>query len=140
MYGVPFEPEEASANDEALEGSAGLSATGGIESDDSWEDDVEEMNFTETDSTEETETSEIISSEDIYEQDDSLEDIAGIEVSTSEPSTEEVSAMFEDKEETVSGDKPSNAPPVPASGLPEGWTMDQWEWYGHEWLAKNSDD
>jgi hypothetical protein len=140
MYGVPFEPEEASANDEALEGSAGLSATGGIESDDSWEDDVEEMNFTETDSTEETETSEIISSEDIYEQDDSLEDIAGIEVSTSEPSTEEVSAMFEDKEEIVSGDKPSNAPPVPASGLPEGWTMDQWEWYGHEWLAKNSDD
>ena len=33
-------------------------------------------------------------------------------------------------------EKPSNAPPVPESGLPEGWTMEQWEWYGHEWLAK----
>jgi hypothetical protein len=139
MYGVPFEPEESSATDEALGDSAGISATGGIVSDDSWEDDVEEMNFIETDSPEEEETTKQASSEDIYEQDDSLEDIAGIEVSASEPSSEDVSAMFEEKEEK-SDDKPSNAPPVPASGLPEGWTMDQWEWYGHEWLAKNSDD
>ncbi len=139
MYGVPFEPEESSATDEALGDSAGISATGGIVSDDSWEDDVEEMNFIETDSPEEEETTKQASSEDLYEQDDSLEDIAGIEVSASEPSSEDVSAMFEEKEEQ-SEDKPSNAPPVPASGLPEGWTMDQWEWYGHEWLAKNSDD
>lgn len=32
---------------------------------------------------------------------------------------------------------PSDAPPVPESGLPEGWTMDQWRWYGAEWLDKN---
>jgi len=141
MYGVPFEPEEASATDEALEGSAGLSATGGIESDDSWDDEVEEMNFTESDSTEEEgEFKMENTSKDIYEQDDSLEDIAGIDVTTSEPSTEDVSAMFEEKEETKSEEKPSNAPPVPAEGLPEGWTMEQWEWYGHEWLAKNSGD
>ena len=141
MYGVPFEPEEASANDEALKDSAGLSATGGIESDDSWDDEVEEMNFAESDSIEEEgEPKMEDSSKDIYEQDDSLEDIAGIDVTTSEPSTEDVSAMFEEKEETESEEKPSNAPPVPAEGLPEGWTMDQWEWYGHEWLAKNSGD
>jgi hypothetical protein len=139
MYGVPFEPEESSATDEALGDSAGISATGGIVSDDSWEDDVEEMNFVETDSSEKEETTKQASSEDLYEQSDSLEDIAGIEVSASEPSSEDVSAMFEEKEEK-SDDKPSNAPPVPASGLPEGWTMDQWEWYGHEWLAKNGDD
>ena len=28
----------------------------------------------------------------------------------------------------------STAPPVPAQGLPEGWTMDQWEHYGAQWL------
>ena len=140
-YGVPFAPEESTANDEALEGSAGLSATGGIESDGSWDDEVEEMNFNESQSVEEDEESSIVvSAEEIYEQDNSLEDIAGIDVSSSEPSTEDVSAMFEDKENVESEDKPSNAPPVPAEGLPEGWTMDQWEWYGHEWLAKNSDN
>ena len=31
---------------------------------------------------------------------------------------------------------PPEAPPVPAEGLPDGWTMDQWKWYGAEWLAK----
>ena len=33
---------------------------------------------------------------------------------------------------------PAEAPPLPEGGLPEGWTMDQWRWYGHEWLEKNS--
>ncbi len=29
------------------------------------------------------------------------------------------------------------APPVPASGLPDGWTMDQWNVYGQMWLEQN---
>jgi len=28
------------------------------------------------------------------------------------------------------------APPVPPSGLPPGWTMEQWQHYGHEWLRR----
>ena len=32
---------------------------------------------------------------------------------------------------------PTEAPPLPEGGLPPGWTMDQWKWYGHEWLEKN---
>jgi len=31
----------------------------------------------------------------------------------------------------------TSGPPLPASGLPEGWTMDQWAWYGEQWLADN---
>ena len=31
---------------------------------------------------------------------------------------------------------PAEAPPIPSTGLPEGWTEDQWRWYGHEWLQK----
>ena len=27
-------------------------------------------------------------------------------------------------------------PPLPATGLPEGWSMEQWEHYGHQWLAQ----
>ena len=27
-------------------------------------------------------------------------------------------------------------PPLPATGLPEGWTMDQWEYYGQQYLDR----
>ena len=30
-----------------------------------------------------------------------------------------------------------SAPPVPAGGLPDGWTMEQWEVYGQMWLEQN---
>jgi hypothetical protein len=31
----------------------------------------------------------------------------------------------------------SQAPPLPATGLPEGWTMEQWGYYGAQWLIDN---
>ena len=30
-----------------------------------------------------------------------------------------------------------NGPPLPPTGLPAGWTMEQWNAYGHMWLEKN---
>ena len=30
-------------------------------------------------------------------------------------------------------------PPLPPGGLPDGWSMEQWKEYGHEWLRENSD-
>ena len=32
----------------------------------------------------------------------------------------------------------SAGPPLPPSGLPEGWTMEQWEHYGQQWLDSQS--
>ncbi len=29
-------------------------------------------------------------------------------------------------------------PPVPPSGLPDGWSMEQWNHYGHEWLSRQN--
>ena len=138
-YGVPFEPkEENTVNQEALEGTAGLSATGGVESDESWGDDVEAMDFSEkSEETDEVE-SIAVSADDLYGDDSEMSDIAGMEISDPEGSEQEVSEMLADEHETVD-EKPANAPPVPESGLPEGWTMEQWEWYGHEWLAKYGD-
>ena len=31
----------------------------------------------------------------------------------------------------------SSGPPLPATGLPEGWTMEQWNYYGEQWRATN---
>jgi hypothetical protein len=56
-----------------------------------------------------------------YEE-ESIEAIAGMPAP--EPAQEEAQSP------------PDEAPPVPEGGLPDGWTMDQWRWYGHEWLSK----
>jgi uncharacterized membrane protein len=31
----------------------------------------------------------------------------------------------------------ASGPPLPPSGLPDGWTMEQWQHYGHQWLQRN---
>ena len=33
-----------------------------------------------------------------------------------------------------------NAPPIPESGLPEGWTMEQWQYYGQQWLDSQKEE
>jgi len=30
----------------------------------------------------------------------------------------------------------ASAPPLPSDGLPPGWTVEQWQHYGHQWLAQ----
>ena len=48
--------------------------------------------------------------------------------------TSEIAAPLAD-----SPDAPTGPPPaIPAEGLPPGWTQEQWEWYGHEWLEEQS--
>jgi len=31
---------------------------------------------------------------------------------------------------------PPGVPPIPETGLPEGWTMEQWQYYGHQYLQQ----
>ena len=37
----------------------------------------------------------------------------------------------------IPNETPIGIPPIPDSGLPTGWTMEQWKWYGEEWLKNN---
>ena len=130
IYGTALPPNQStkSASVEALEGTAGLSAQGGVESDSAWDDDVVSLDFTVNDGDLDVddESSESIDASSLYGEDDSLEAIAGMPapVAAEKPTSEEAAEV------------PTAAPPIPASGLPEGWTMDQWKWYGQEWLDK----
>ena len=121
----------SAAMSEALEGTAGSSATGGVESDSLWDDDVKPLDMEEKEETEiESEpTEEVRDDEELFTGDESIESIASMGTEP-EPATEEPEPAQE---------APAEAPPLPASGLPEGWTMDQWKWYGHEYLAKYGD-
>ena len=45
--------------------------------------------------------------------------------------------------QTVHAEQPVSqhrGPPLPETGLPEGWTMEQWEHYGPQWLAQQQPD
>lgn len=120
----------SAAMSEALEGTAGSSATGGIDSDSLWDDDVKPLDMEEKEQSglELESVDEPSTSEDMFSGDESIESIAsmgeGSEPVDEEPTPEPVQ------------EAPTEAPPLPASGLPEGWTMEQWKWYGHEYLAK----
>ena len=120
----------SAAMDEALEGTAGSSAMGGVESDSLWDDDVKplEMDQKEESGFEDEAMDESTSSEEMFSDDESIESIASMGAEP-EPVAEEAAPA-------PAQEAPAEAPPLPASGLPEGWTMDQWKWYGHEYLAK----
>ena len=136
-YGVPFQPkDDNTANQEALEGTAGLSATGGIEADESWDDEVAAMDFTDKHEDDEETVANVVSADDLYDDDTDMSELAGIDIASSATSEVDVSAVLQEDSDPVAEEKPSNPPPLPETGLPEGWTMEQWEWYGHEWLAK----
>ena len=125
-YGGVDPSLSSSASREALEGRGGLSAGGGIVSDSSWDDDVEQLNFevepdgfADLDIKEDGPVGEV---EAVTYEEESIEAIAGMPVPQSA--------------EEATQSPPDEAPPLPDGGLPDGWTMDQWRWYGKEWLAK----
>ena len=125
-YGGVDRTLSSNASREALEGRGGLSAGGGIVSDSSWDDEVEQLNFevepdgfADLDIKEDGPMGEV---EAITYEEESIESIAGM------PAPE----VSQDQVQSP----PEDVPPLPESGLPDGWTMDQWRWYGKEWLAK----
>ena len=128
-YGGVQPGASSKAAEEALEGRGGLSADGGIISDASWDDDVAQLDFDKE--------------QDAYDEQDVLEERVDEQtpVTYEEESIETLAGVSQtERQEAVSDagvpTMPSEAPPLPEGGLPEGWTMDQWRWYGHEWLAK----
>ena len=140
-YGEAFGNDDNSAETEALEGKAGLSAVGGVDSGKFWDDEVAPMDVADDgdvlgsgfDDIDLKGTDEITETNEVMEESASLEELAGMPPQTTVADVEEKAA--EPSEEI-----PDATPPLPAEGLPDGWTMDQWKWYGAEWLAKQKED
>ena len=134
QYGGVRPGASTNASLEALEGRGGLSADGGIISDASWDDDVDQLNFEqeEADGFDDMAIKSDGSTKEAgsmtYEE-ESIEAIAGV-------GAEPEAAPASEASPAESAEMPNEAPPLPEDGLPDGWTMDQWRWYGHEWLAK----
>ena len=59
--------------------------------------------------------------------------ILSIQLKFSKSKTEE--KQWEQTEEVLQ-DSPPTTPPLPDGQLPPGWTMEQWQWYGHEYLEE----
>ena len=55
------------------------------------------------------------------------------------PRSEEIGKKYDNTEFVGAEDEANQgtqSPPIPDSGIPAGWTMEQWEYYGHEHLEK----
>ncbi len=132
-----------SISEEALTGHAGLSARGGVEDDALWRDDPMEsekdaMNANEAPLQPMPAEPQEMGPEGAEERENEAQ-ATGVGPT---PAIAETSAT-DDAPLTESGSEAkehATAPPVPESGLPEGWTMEQWEHYGHQWLAKQAED
>ena len=135
-FGVPFDPRE-SVEEEALGGKAGSSGFGGIESDDHWDDEVSPLEI--GDGKVHLSDDEVVNviPEMSYEDGLSIEELAG-----KKPVADVSSVEVSDLSDEVTSGPPSQVeepqtPPVPEAGLPDGWTMEQWKWYGAQWLESN---
>ena len=54
-----------------------------------------------------------------------------------EDEKEEEYVDFEEQPDVPEKQQEQN-PPIPEDGLPEGWTIEQWKYYGEEWLKRQN--
>ena len=66
-----------------------------------------------------------------------LETSSSGEVLTGGVSDQEIQAALAQSSASAPPPSPDGAPPLPLSGLPDGWTIEQWSAYGHLWWEQN---
>ena len=66
-----------------------------------------------------------------------LETSSSGEVLTGGVSDDEIQTALAQSAASAPPPSPDGAPPLPLSGLPDGWTIEQWAAYGHLWWEQN---
>jgi hypothetical protein len=87
---------------------------------------------------------------EVIDPDTATEEVADVETpadtptspeSEPEPEPESASETPPEPEPAATGQvAPDEAPELPPGGLPEGWTAEQWRWYGHQWLESHGEN
>ncbi len=81
------------------------------------------------------------------ELDDEFNSDTGFESETRKPASPPPGFVFEQAlqqapqnfdDSGISIEELLEGPALPENGLPEGWSMDQWKYYGHEWLKSQN--
>ncbi|MDE0574013.1 MAG: hypothetical protein OSB32_00305 [Candidatus Poseidoniales archaeon] len=133
--------QDATRELDAWETGGEFETRGGIDEQKAWGDESlaaeEESSSTDDDdlkTDDESESEPDYIAEEMTVPDSSTDEIA--EVEEDEPASGTTS---EPSPQSSTQEQPAEAPPLPSGGLPEGWTMEQWRWYGHQWLEQNTD-
>jgi hypothetical protein len=112
---------------------------GGIDEQKAWDEDPLDVEDEVEDDTTDDDLvfdEENKSTEPVAELDNSQESSA-VEETVVEEVEVQAEAVPEQSPEPTPEQPPEEAPPLPSGGLPEGWTMEQWRWYGHQWLERH---
>ena len=140
-----FNPSDAMEELSAEESGETFTTSGGVTDQEMWDDeipDIELASSVDSDSIIDDDEMKVIPelTESTGELDDesSLEEMAGEMADTTDAAATEIPDENDAGTNEEQGGGPPEAPPIPDSGLPEGWTEEQWRWYGHQWLEKNS--
>ena len=59
---------------------------------------------------------------------------AGINANIAAPTPQPIAAPLVEESANVAAEESRGAPPLPPSGLPDGWSQDQWESFGWQYL------
>jgi hypothetical protein len=147
-----FNPRDAMEELSAEESGEAFTASGGVVDQEMWEDEIPDIELgaqTDDDVDDADSEGKVLPELDddstALDEDVSLEEMAGDISDTSAVAAMEIPEEGEE-DAAEADDAPAaqpapqeapEAPPLPASGLPAGWTEEQWRWYGHQWLKDN---
>ena len=133
-----YDHQDATKELEASEEGSGFETRGGIIDDKAWDDEPLGTG------TEQEVSSSDQDLEDSFDDEDDKEEIESPSPDSSESPTEEPEPESDPEpspapEPDSIGESmtelPDGAPELPEGGLPSGWTMEQWSYYGHQWLS-----
>ena len=141
-----YDHQDATQELEASEEGSGFETRGGIIEDKAWDDEPLGSGISQ-DVPSAAPTADSFKDEDDEDEPDTSPPSESVEEESEpepefdwdpEPTTEPSSAPEQELGEAMT-ELPAGAPELPEGGLPSGWTMEQWAYYGHQWLSSQDE-
>ena len=141
-----YDHQDATKELEASEEGSGFETRGGIIEDKAWDDEPLGSGISQDVPSAAPTADAFKDEEDEDEPDTSPPSESVAEESEPDPEfdwdpepTPEPSSATEQEPGDAMTELPAGAPELPEGGLPSGWTMEQWAYYGHQWLSSQDE-